>query len=907
MASRENNQTSHFFNVGGCLFSIPLSRLSLFQDSLLFREALTVGQGSRLFIDRDGCTFRHVHYYMHTGKLASSCTTEVNILYEQAAGLHLTSLQQALENLQSGKHFLRARPEDLQVTERATLNYWKTRICNPRLSDPMTSPVSTGDAVHDAIPPGLVGAPLVDSDEEVYYCFLPLDQVRLHPSLVTQDNLLWLCEDVVVIECGSRLFRFLGKPLCSLLCKSTVPALIKQLHFAIWNYRPGINICPGISNMPSNTGATYKEDSLIQDWCPESKKQSSSLPLYVMTFNLLVKYPDSSLGQLYVDSNVDGSKVYITGSGVIFQHVENWLGTCRLPLTETASQQSRLCEYLEGQDELYLAIKEAVWEFFNRKASGRSLTTGPWSASVSKFTIYKVIKVYVGTHWYATYLKTLLKYPELLSNSRKVSWIAYGQSLYVKGDGLMFRHILNFLRCGQLMLPTEFRSICELTIKFLHCVISNNHSLQGQNFLLVTPKHEVNEWPLLHHEIEEFQIPALSDSLKDCADYSAVLFPCRDWRKSQGSTRDTSAFSEESLLIYDEDEDEFVQITYDKDLQFCVGQPQWDSLDDSATSDIMELQSSSCSCTDVCKPQNAEMASPPSDATGRKGEVPLGNEIKTEGASKLLASPEKLEPLVQDTAWTKQQAGMSRVPEGQPDSGPTADQATGWTEHLPKQDPGRQPSMPSELSASGQPNTSLSAQERGISREPQQSQWEGKLHTSTMTGRGERSGRRPSAGGCVLRVRHPPVVGKGGASSCFIESIIYEATPPHTVHPSPTTQDLQNIALVYFNMTYDNMLYARECHAFLAGIIVDSKRLKDPRNCGLKMAGLVYSLWTEQAEPEDFVGELMKLSCFEKQKHIQDRLLQWVKYTLRFAKQYSKCIELLGEDLCQIATLFPED
>ncbi|KAG5848728.1 hypothetical protein ANANG_G00102460 [Anguilla anguilla] len=138
---------------------------------------------------------------------------EVNILYEQAAGLHLTSLQQALENLQSGKHFLRARPEDLQVTERATLNYWKTRICNPRLSDPMTSPVST---VHDAIPPGLVGAPLVDSDEEVYYCFLPLDQVRLHPSLVTQDNLLWLCEDVVVIECGSRLFRFLGKPLCSL-------------------------------------------------------------------------------------------------------------------------------------------------------------------------------------------------------------------------------------------------------------------------------------------------------------------------------------------------------------------------------------------------------------------------------------------------------------------------------------------------------------------------------------------------------------------------------------------------------------------------------------------------------------------------------------------------------------------
>lgn len=65
--------------------------------------------------------------------------------------------------------------------------------------------------MHDAIPLGLVGTPLVDNDEEVLYCFIPMEQIRLYSNLVTQDNLLWLCNDMAIIECGSRLFRFIGK------------------------------------------------------------------------------------------------------------------------------------------------------------------------------------------------------------------------------------------------------------------------------------------------------------------------------------------------------------------------------------------------------------------------------------------------------------------------------------------------------------------------------------------------------------------------------------------------------------------------------------------------------------------------------------------------------------------------
>lgn len=49
--------------------------------------------------------------------------------------------------------------------------------------------------------------------------------------------------------------------------------------------------------------------------------EAGSLPLYPMVFGLLVKYPDSALGQLHMESTLDGNKLYISGNGVLFQHV----------------------------------------------------------------------------------------------------------------------------------------------------------------------------------------------------------------------------------------------------------------------------------------------------------------------------------------------------------------------------------------------------------------------------------------------------------------------------------------------------------------------------------------------------------------------------------------------------------
>lgn len=73
---------------------------------------------------------------------------------------------------------------------------------------------------------------------------------------------------------------------------------------------PGTGGCSRTSCPPPSPGKGGRTASL------ESVK-----PLYMMALGVLVKYPDSALGQLRIESTLDGSRLYITGNGVLFQHV----------------------------------------------------------------------------------------------------------------------------------------------------------------------------------------------------------------------------------------------------------------------------------------------------------------------------------------------------------------------------------------------------------------------------------------------------------------------------------------------------------------------------------------------------------------------------------------------------------
>uniref|UniRef100_A0A8C9G7D5 Potassium channel tetramerization domain containing 19 n=1 Tax=Pavo cristatus TaxID=9049 RepID=A0A8C9G7D5_PAVCR len=485
------------FNVGGWYFSLPRSKVAQFPNSLLWKEASVQdwSENLRLFIDQDGFVFRHLHYYMQTSKLSSLSCTELNLLYEQALVLQLTPLIQILGNLKEDSS--RVQPADIPVAERVPLNNWRTHKSANRPSEiPPKSPVFAG--LHERTPLGLVDTPLLDTEEEVNYCFLPLDLVRKYPMLVNDDNLLWLLENAALIECDYSEFRFIVNFLRSkkmLLPDdfSNIDALeeealtlgIPELTEAVRIYRGTGTGCPERwwCPVPADSGVAARRGA-----GGRRSRAGRRAARYAMALGLLRHYPDSALGQLLVGSDLGRHRLHVCGSGVLFQHARNWLGTCQLPLTENISEIQELYAYLDKGDVTYEPMKE-------------------------QFCL-NIVKVYVGSNWYETSLRTLLKYPELLSNDKKVCWITYGQSLLIHGDGQMFRHVLNFLRLGKLFLPAEFK-----------------------------------EWPLFCQEAEEYRIPPLSEALYHCSAYRLWIqnkelrnedsFPCRvPWNKEREVSKD---------------------------------------------------------------------------------------------------------------------------------------------------------------------------------------------------------------------------------------------------------------------------------------------------------------------------------------------------------------------------------
>ncbi|KAM9289555.1 LOW QUALITY PROTEIN: BTB/POZ domain-containing protein KCTD19 [Morus bassanus] len=488
------------FNVGGWYFSIPQSKVAQFSKSLLWKEASVQDQSEnlRLFIDQDGFVFRHLHYYMQTSKLSFFSCDELNLLYEQALILQLATLLQILDNLKEEKHNLHVQPADTPAAERTSLNYWRTRKCTSKPSEiPPNSPAFRG--LHERAPLGLMDTPLLDTKDEVNYCFLPLDLVAKYPVLIKDNNLLWLLENEALIECECSEFRFIVNFLRSekILSEdfSNIDALeeevlilgIPELIDAVKVYRGNIIY---ITMGRGKRGAAAVGGSRAQS------------PLYAMALGLLA-LPDSALGQLCVGRSLGGSRLYLSSDGILFQHARNWLGTCQLPLTENISEIQELCAYLDKMDTTYEPMKDALKCYLKQQVPAESRDyNADWTAEVSVCSLHQIVKVYVGSNWYETYLQTLLKYPELLSNDKKVCWIMYGQSLLIHGDGQMFQHVPNFLRLGKLFLPAEFK-----------------------------------EWPLFCQEAEEYQIPSLLGVLYHSDAYrlwiqnnelhSEDYFPCR--------------------------------------------------------------------------------------------------------------------------------------------------------------------------------------------------------------------------------------------------------------------------------------------------------------------------------------------------------------------------------------------
>ncbi|KAG6927019.1 potassium channel tetramerization domain containing 19 [Chelydra serpentina] len=248
------------------------------------------------------------------------------------------------------------------------MNYWRTQKCISKPSEfPIKSPAFTG--LHDKAPLGLMDTPLLDTEEEVHYCFLPLDLVGKYPTLVNDDNLLWLLENAALIECECSEFRFIVNFLRS-------EKILLPDNFSNIDVLEAEVVTLGIPNLTDAVKLYRGNCSVLTSNLEDSKtgivntmlevQEAIRPPLYVMALGVLVKYPDSALGQLHIESTLDRNQLYISGNGVLFQHVKNWLGTCRLPLTENMSEIHELCAFLEKRDITYEPMKDALKSYLKQ-------------------------------------------------------------------------------------------------------------------------------------------------------------------------------------------------------------------------------------------------------------------------------------------------------------------------------------------------------------------------------------------------------------------------------------------------------------------------------------------------------------------------------------------------------------
>ncbi|XP_029464644.1 BTB/POZ domain-containing protein KCTD19 [Rhinatrema bivittatum] len=923
MENESSEEDLFHFNVGGWLFSVPKIKLAQFQESLLWKEAsiLTSSENVRLFIDRDGFTFRHVHYYLHTSKLSFSSCSELNLLYEQALVLQLTPLLQALDNLKEGKHHLRIRPAaDIPITERASMNYWKTRKCNSRLSEfPVKSPAFTG--LHDKAPLGLIDTPLIDTEEEIHYCFLAIDLVAKYPTIINDDNLLWISEDLALIECGCSEFRFIANFLHS--GKILLPDSFSSIEILETEVEQlGIpELTDAVKVQKNNLGHSAKETPSYQLSVQHivntnGVTQAAARPWYTMALSLLVKYPDSALGQLHMESTVDGRKLYITGNGVLFQHVKNWLGSCRLPLTDDISELYGLCTYLDKKDITYEPMKEALKKFLRKKAQTEIKHNNEnWKAETKAYSLDQIVKVYVGSHWYATHLKTLLKHPELLFNYKKAHWITCGQSLLIQGDGQIFRHILNFLRLGKLVLPSEFK-----------------------------------EWSLLCEEAKEYRIPSLLEALYQCDAY-------RLWVKENASQYGESCARRELNTVKDAEYEnngspkepshnttEFneCQLYSWRKLKSTPRRQEKKGHNGNHTKMISVTKGTKRSSNpkserwnestemDISSKCSKFLLSPPRKRAAKTEQTRISEYKET-----TITPMHKLMSLVKEWDMLNSKAfTIQQVPTTSSDlQGNYSYKAFSDKDKLSETNISFWKTGNATQENKHKAQASVSAQEHFLKWYYPGIKQSHTVKTSYCFGEEEYPIKEMAAlknwcdqeqkeiskhlfcaftnnllinektsiegsslieqeldnTGFILKVEHPSLVGAEGSCLFFEDSVIYTVK----LVSLGTQQNLKDIPFLSFNMSHEEMFYARKCHFFLTDIILDSIRHKDPKEITAKLVHLVNKLWTLQITSKQFVEDLLNIEFFKDDKHIYEKLHGWAELTLPFAWKYSDCIDLL--------------
>uniref|UniRef100_F6XFW4 Potassium channel tetramerisation-type BTB domain-containing protein n=1 Tax=Ornithorhynchus anatinus TaxID=9258 RepID=F6XFW4_ORNAN len=686
--------------------------------------------------------------------------------------------------------------------------------------------------------------PLLDSESEVPYCFLPLELVMKYPSLVTEKSLLWMTEIMVLIKCRRNEFRFLANFFRSerILLPShfkNMPALeaeVRTLNF------PELSEAMKLYKMTMGNYSSSTFPLLKTKEIKHGTDSASKEPLFKMTLALLVKYPDSALGQLHIEGNLDGSKLFIDGNGILFEHVRNWLGISRIPLTGSITELPHLCSFLETENILYGHVKMALKNSFLPAPS-----TLTWKAEITVYSIHQIVNVYVGNYWYATSLQTLLKYPEMLTNSQKVHWIMFGKSLFIHGDGLIFRHILNFLRLDKLLLPPKFRA--------------------GSVKPRLDKVSRRKGWSPVSR--------AGKRSRRIRMDVCSPFQPISGVPVDLPGTFSTS-FSQKAVIPR-EDEPSASSISVDLTRTYSFGLYPPYSRPGAAPQGWLRL------------------APPLKDYT--RSNAPQGCPDQV-----VFTTPmQKVITLIRDRGMANnEQWNLQRliIPVKSASAGVTMNltptPGVAYQPNLtiiPWTVQPATPEMPAPLFKPGFQVNGLEQKfnlkfpgTRSISLTSlgRQEPFEKSEYSLQAVPRGS---QRLSLGHSMEIVyrRDPRLFSALGGGSWVI-----------ALELAHRTWFLSAEALfLNLSLSREEIFYARMCHHFLTDIILESIRKRDPIIITTKVVVLTHQVWTLDITTKQFVTNLLTIPGFQNDKNTQEHLHKWVELTLPLAQKYSRCIHLL--------------
>ncbi|CAH1270677.1 KCTD19 [Branchiostoma lanceolatum] len=443
-------------NVGGQWYNVNKYMVARYRESKLYQAVSRYGSDTNvLFVEGDGRMFQHVLNFVTTGKLVlpPHFNEHELLIHEVRETYGIKSLVDKLENVRRNEHGEHLGPIGLKTG------------------------LTTCSRSFDMYPQMNSGRPFLTD----------IAVLQKYPLLKQKTTVVWLTENgFAFVQSEDDHFRHILNSCHHGVC------LIPQDHSEACKFKKEIERY-GITDKANryfykdgNTQSNRKKpashtDDMVEECCP---------PIYVMAIEILQRLSSThNLGRLEISPTKDGKGLVIHGSGNMFVQASQCLGVDKLLLLEELSDFHDMYEAVKVSD--IPALVTAVEDFQRSppflppvEQSQKShcppfateeidLLSGHNSGGTVNPSSFgpEVVSVYVGNQTYATSRYTLT---EAAKQSRIPDSVE--GALHLRGDGDMFRHILNYFRTGRLMLPPDFAEhellICEANCLGVSCIAS---------------------------------------------------------------------------------------------------------------------------------------------------------------------------------------------------------------------------------------------------------------------------------------------------------------------------------------------------------------------------------------------------------------------------------------------------